>query len=64
MSAAGPGEGGGTAPFFSTHYFKKPPKSALAYQQKLEGRHQAPPPRFLLNLEKQPGLNNNKNFLV
>ena len=64
MSAAGPGgRGGGAAPFFSKHYFKKPPKSALAYQQKLEGRHQAPP-RFLLNPEKQPGLNNNKNFLI
>ena len=44
MSAAGPGGGGGTAPFFSTHHFKKPPKLTLAYQQKLEGRHQAPPP--------------------
>ena len=64
MSAAGPGGEGETAPFFSTHYFKKPPKSALAYQQKLEARHQAPPPRFSLNPEKQPGLNNNKNFLI
>ena len=65
MSAAGPGGGEGTAPFFSTHYFKKTPKLALAYQQKLEGRHQAPPPHvFLLNPEKQPGLNNNKNFLI
>ena len=64
MSAADPGGGGGTAPFFSTHYFKKPPKLALAYQQKLEGRHQAPPPTFLLNPEKQPGLNNKKNFLI
>ena len=63
MSAAGPGGGGGTAPFFSTHHFKKPPKLALAYQQKLEGRHQAPP-RFFSNPEKQPGLNNNKNFLI
>ena len=63
MLAAGSGGGGGTAAFFSTHYFKKPPKFALAYQQKLEGRHQAPP-TFLLNPEKQPGLNNNKNFLI
>ena len=65
MSAAGPGGDGGTAPFSSTHHFKKQPKLALAYQQKFEGRHQAPPPpHFFSNPEKQPGLNNNKNFLI
>ena len=63
MSAAGPGGGGGTVPFFSTHYFKKPPKLALAYQQNLKAGTK-PPPRFLLNPEKQPGLNNKKNFLI
>ena len=52
MSAAGPGGGGGTAPFFSTHHFKKPPKLTLAYQQKLEGRHQAPPPHVFLQILK------------
>ena len=52
MSAAGPGGGGGTAPFFSTHHFKKPHKLTLAFQQKLEGRHQAPPPQVFLQILK------------
>ena len=45
MSAAGPGGGGGMAPFFSTHYLKKRPKLALAYQQKnLRAGTKPPPP--------------------